>query len=838
MSLLSGFQANRAIATILAEDAAATTEGKRALFKLKQIGEPAIPKLIEAFGNTGNTATLEQLLVGFVRASTLPAFIVGLSDGDQRVIDGVVRVLKRSNDFNPNDLFPYFSEPIKGEPASKTALGKILTAHASRVNPNTLLGLLDTVNSKARPILYRLLNDIATEDLTPHIARRLDSNQPLVRSHLLRVLSRFDTVASHEGLVQGLKDPNKAVRQTALNGLAALNAQENVGDICQLLSDPDLTVQSAAIETLAKIQAPGTVKHLITVLQDESEYVRRAAVEVLNEVGNQSAVKDLLNALRDVDWWVKVRAADALGSIGGPRVFDAVLALIKDKDEFLRRTAVEIINTSKDPRALDRLIEALKDEDWWVRERAVDALAAIGDARAVPYLVEMLEENPEAGQVVIRALATLGDKKAINPLLKQLENTDTALRKEALKALEMLTDDDTAQAVQDAASQIANTRTDDVGNVAGETMRSLIMKFGDHAGRPSQKQTSKTAAPDPDMSVADLPTQVFDLEKPAAGISGKTQTLHRNKPPAVAESASGKDDGQKHLTRVLDPSKLTPGTVLADRYHVIRKIGEGAFGVVWLVEDTMVNDQFILKFLSPHVAADHNMIERFMHELRYARKITHENIIRIYDLVTIGDSYAISMEYFPSHSLASEIRDHKKRKATFEFSRGIEILGSICRGMAQAQVANVVHRDLKPANILINDDGLLKIVDFGLAAASRKADSRLTKSGILVGTPTYMAPEQVRGRTIDSRTDIYTIGIIMYEMFVGHAPYQGEESMAILFQHVEGKATPPHEINPDIPPALEAVITKAMAVDPDLRFQTFKELQKQLAEVAQELNSD
>ncbi len=829
MSLLSGFQANRAIATLLAEDAGASAEGKRALYKLKQIGEPAIPKLIAALENTQHTATLEQLLVGFVRNRSLPLFLVGLADGDQRIVDGVTRVLKRAQDFNPNELFPYFSQTVDEEEVSKTALGEILTAHAERINPNTLLGLLDQVDSKVRPILYRLLDGLASEALVPDIAQRLDSNQPLVRAHLLQLLARFDTEASREGLVKGLDDNNKAVRQTALNGLASQNAEENVGEICSLLSDPDLTVQSAAIETLVKIRSPQTIKHLITVLQDESEYVRRAAVEVLNEVGDQNAVKDLLNALRDVDWWVKVRAADALGAIGGPKVFDAVLALIKDKDEFLRRTAVEILNTSKDPRAVDRLIEALRDEDWWVRERAVDALAAIGDARAVPHLVAMLEENPEAGQVVIRALATLGDKQAVAPLLKQLDNTNNALRKEALKALESLTDDsNTAKTVQEAATQLVNTRSDDVGTVANETMQSLVMRFGDL----TDGSTRKAPAAPLEVSAEDQPTQAFSTE---ADTSGQTQTMDVagiSSPGNVVTSES--DDDSPHLASILDPSRLAPNTVLADRYHVIRKIGEGAFGVVWLVEDVMVGDQFILKFLNPQFAADQSMIERFMHELRYARKITHENIIRIYDLVTIDQSYAISMEYFESHSLADELRDSKKQKQTCDVHRGMNLVCSICRGMAQAQIMGVVHRDLKPANILINDDDLVKIVDFGLAAAARKADSRLTKSGILVGTPTYMAPEQVRGRTIDSRTDIYTLGIILYEMFVGQAPYTGEESMAILFQHVEGKATPPREVNPELPEALEAVILKAMAVDPEQRYQTFDELRTELEAIAQE----
>jgi len=833
MSLLSGFQANRAIATLLSEDAAVTPEGKRALFKLKQIGEPAIPKLIEALGNTRNTATLEQLLTSLVRNNTLGTFVNSLGDGDQHIVDSVTQILKRSQDFNPNDLFPYFDSAD----ISKTSLGEVLYAHTDRINPNTLLALLDKADSKVRPILYKILDSLAKDELIPDLIQKLDCDQPMVRTHILRVLSRFDTEASCEGLTKGLGDPNKAVRQAALDGLAKLNAKESVGDICKLLSDPDLTVQSAAIETLGKIRSPETIKHLITVLQDESEYVRRAAVEVLNEVGDHSAIKDLLNALRDADWWVKVRAADALGSIGGPKVFDAVLALIKDKDEFLRRTAVEILNSSKDPRALDRLIEALRDEDWWVRERAIDALAAIGDQRAVPHLIEILSENPEAGQVVIRALATLGDKRAITPLMKQLDNPNNALRKEALKALEGLTDDDNAAAVQEAATQLVNMRKDDVGDVANETVRSLIMRFGKRTFDKNRKEDSPNqTSVNLEIPIEDMPTEAINAKAVNTDsdniheISGQTQTMETR----GQNVSSSQNPSNTSMSGFFNPAQLEPNTVLAERYHVIRKIGEGAFGVVWLVEDVMVNDQFVLKFLNPHVAADHNMIERFKHELRYARKVTHENVIRIYDLVAIGESFAISMEYFPSHSLADELR--KKKGKAFDVQRSIDLVCSICRGMAPAQLVNVVHRDLKPANILINDDDLVKIVDFGLAAAARKVDSRLTKSGILVGTPTYMAPEQVRGRTIDSRTDIYTLGIIMYEMLAGKAPYQGDESMAILFQHVEGGATPPREINPDIPEQMQAIIIKAMSVDPEQRFQTFDELREQLEEVSRSLN--
>jgi serine/threonine-protein kinase len=157
--------------------------------------------------------------------------------------------------------------------------------------------------------------------------------------------------------------------------------------------------------------------------------------------------------------------------------------------------------------------------------------------------------------------------------------------------------------------------------------------------------------------------------------------------------------------------------------------------------------------------------------------------------------------------------------------RQFEILRDICKGMGVAHQASIVHRDLKPQNILINADGLVKIVDFGLAAAISQADSRLTASGTLMGTPAYMAPEQIRGGEIDARTDIYSLGVVMYEMFTGRPPYTGKDPMSILYQHMQGKAVPPRQRNPHMSAALDAVIRRCMALDPARRYQTVQALQ-------------
>ncbi len=270
---------------------------------------------------------------------------------------------------------------------------------------------------------------------------------------------------------------------------------------------------------------------------------------------------------------------------------------------------------------------------------------------------------------------------------------------------------------------------------------------------------------------------------------------------------------------------LKPGDVLAERYRYIRPIGRGAFGAVYLMEDLMIREEIILKFLHAQMATDESTIKRFVYELRLARRITHRNVIRIFDMITFGKLSAISMEYFPSHTLGSEIRGRKP----MDTNRGLKITQDVCAGMEAAHHVSVVHRDLKRSNILINDVGLVKIVDFGVAAAVRDTEARLTKTGLVIGTPTYMAPEQVLGKPVDARTDIYSLGIILYEMMTGRPPYAGADSMAIMYQHVQGRAQTPTQLNAQLPLTLSAVILKCMATTPELRFQSMGELRSSLA---------
>jgi len=247
-----------------------------------------------------------------------------------------------------------------------------------------------------------------------------------------------------------------------------------------------------------------------------------------------------------------------------------------------------------------------------------------------------------------------------------------------------------------------------------------------------------------------------------------------------------------------------------------------------LVEDEIVGERLILKFLNPNVSSDEEMMKRFVHELRYSRKITHRNVIRIFDFVSLGGNYAISMEYFPSHTLGAEIAKYKP----LPFDKTNSWARDMANGMAVAHQVGIVHRDLKPANILINEEGLLKIVDFGVAAAATSGDTQLTKTGFVIGSPKYMAPEQILGKKVDHRADIYSIGVIVYEMLTGSPPYTKGDHMSVMYQHVQGKAKLCEEINPAIPPALAAIVRKAMEVDKLKRFNSMDELREALERAA------
>jgi HEAT repeat protein/tRNA A-37 threonylcarbamoyl transferase component Bud32 len=801
MSFFSNLRADRLIAQIKSTNDLMGAETQKAIAKLKEIGAGSIDLIIAALPDADKQATVAfvDVLGTLATQKSFPQYIQALVQGSPRVVAGVAWALTGSRNYPPHLLLEALATPG----IAKSALLDVINGQRTRFSVRELLNAAYAQEPNEKAALFRIIAESADEAALPELISRLQGKDSMARLHIIQVLAKFNKPEVQRALQTQLNDNNKLIRSATLAALAKMDGPIEVAKVCALLRDPEIEVQNRAVDLLQHAKDPDTIRHLVPVLKDESEQARRSAVEVLNEVGDARSVKYLLEAIKDDDWWVRSRAGDALGKIGGPKVIDAVLELVRDKDEDLRRAAIEILNQTKDERAINHLIDATKDNDWWVSERAVDALAEIGSKRAVPRLYEMLRaNNVRAMPVVVRAIGKLGDQKSIEVLTPLLARSEKEIRVEAIQSLARLADENSAEQIR---AQIQPQTVNPEGTVARAALRALTeieVRFS--SGSAGATDASPAISTHPGRPRGTQPARTLLIPE-------------RDVAKVVAQAASSS-------TPKLDISMLTPGDVIEGRYKYIERLGRGAFGTVMLMEDTVVDERLCLKFLNPNVAQDEEIMKRFVHELRYSRKITHRNVIRIYDFLFIQGLYAISMEYFPSHTLGAEIVNEKPLVLRRALQFGIDI----ATGMQVAHQVGIVHRDLKPANVLINDDALVKIVDFGVAAAQRETDTQLTRTGYVIGSPKYMAPEQILGRKVDERADIYALGVMMYEMVTGVPPYSRGDHMAVMYQHVQGKARAPQEINPTLNANLAECVVKAMAVDKAKRFQTMEELRSAL----------
>ena len=817
MALLGAFRSEHLIQQLATEKDPTGSTAQKLVGKIKNIGPKVIPKVIDALAMSDKTHTMVfvDILSGMVNDKTLEYYKEGLADGNERVVKGTAWALSSTTEYNVNELLDWFEE----EEVSKHALIEVLTVHKDDLSVHELLQKAYDLDVKEKAAVFKILESTIRTEMVPDLIARMGGRDPMIKIHLIRLLQKFDGPEINAALEVELRDPNKMVRAAALSALATRGSNVNIAAVAKLLQDPDLDVMHKAVDMMIQINHPDTVKYLTEALKDESEYARRAAVEVLNEVGSENSVKDLLAAIKDDDWWVRSRAGDALAEIGGPRVIDSVVTLINDEDEEIRRTAVEILNAAKDERAVDHLIAATDDSDWWVRERAIDALTQIGSPKALPKLESMIGQNPKTDAVIVRALSKMGNYQHIEKIVPLLNSQQREVRIEAVKALPKLADEVHADSIRDVLQKMKQSEEPTIISTADKAIKDLDARFS------ATMMVAKATAEKMGEQTHTMLLDDAELEK-VLDEQAKART-----------AATSIDDGSGYEKTVvtgvapplpshapLDISKLNPGDVIDGRYKYIEKIGKGAFGTVLLMQDEVVDERLILKFLNPNVSSDEEMMKRFVHELRYSRKITHRNVIRIYDFLHLQGAYAISMEYFPSHTLSGEMPDNQP----MDTNKALGFSRDIATGMTVAHQAGVIHRDLKPANVLVNDEGLLKIVDFGVAAAASSGDTQLTKTGYVIGSPKYMAPEQILGKKVDETADIYSVGVIMYEMVTGIPPYSRGDHMSVMYQHVQGKAKPCQEINPNVPDEYAAIITRAMSVDKSKRYQSMIELTEAL----------
>jgi serine/threonine protein kinase len=303
-----------------------------------------------------------------------------------------------------------------------------------------------------------------------------------------------------------------------------------------------------------------------------------------------------------------------------------------------------------------------------------------------------------------------------------------------------------------------------------------------------------------------------------ARTSGHRDTVLLSEVPDATAVLADEAAASAAASPSLSPAALA---ALSVRYEILGEAGHGSMGNVYKARDRETGETVALKLLKPEIAADQAMMDRFKNELLFARKITHKNVCRVHEFNRVAGIAYTSMEFVEGESLRSVLNRFgglPQRKAT-------DLALQICSGLKEAHAQGIVHRDLKPENVMIDAQGNVKIMDFGIAR-SMEAGTRLT--GSMVGTPAYMAPEQVAGKPVDYRTDIYSLGLMLYEMFTGAPAFTAENSIAVALKQMREDPPPPREIEPNILVGTERAILKCLEKDPAKRFQSIADLESNL----------
>ncbi len=289
--------------------------------------------------------------------------------------------------------------------------------------------------------------------------------------------------------------------------------------------------------------------------------------------------------------------------------------------------------------------------------------------------------------------------------------------------------------------------------------------------------------------------------------------------------ASSPDSIDSTVLYAVPQTDLEVGTTFAGRYQVIEELGSGGMGKVYKVIDKEVKEKIAIKVLRPEISFDERIIERFRNELKLARKISHPNVCRMYDLLKEKGRYFITMEYISGEDLKSTIA----RVGQLSVGKALAIAEQICKGLAEAHKLGVVHRDLKPQNVIIDRQGDARIMDFGIAQTH--TTKGLTEPGVMIGTPEYMSPEQAVGEVIDQRSDIYSLGVLLFELLTGTLPFKGDTAVGLALKQKTELPPNPKSLNPQISDEVSQLILRCLEKDKNNRYPSATSLLEEISRI-------
>jgi serine/threonine-protein kinase len=256
---------------------------------------------------------------------------------------------------------------------------------------------------------------------------------------------------------------------------------------------------------------------------------------------------------------------------------------------------------------------------------------------------------------------------------------------------------------------------------------------------------------------------------------------------------------------------VEPGTIVDDRYTIVTRLGSGGMADVYLAEDNLLGRRVALKLLHHRFAEDQEFVERFRREASSAAGLSHPNVVAVFDRGEWNGTYYIAMEYLPGRSLKAVVREH----GALSPNDAIDIVVQILLATRFAHKRGIIHRDIKPHNVILDEEGRAKVTDFGIARAGA---SDMTMTGSIMGTAQYLSPEQAQGHAVSETSDLYAVGVVLYELLTGNVPFEGDSAVSIALKQVSVEPVPPSRINPEVSPALEGVVMRSLAKDPTARF--------------------
>ncbi len=801
MAVIGSFLFNRTLKQFLSLDDPESSKGLALLEKIREASTEHLDRILEAIplAPPAHAQALKRICTEYEGQTSEERLLDILSEDDTQLRSTAKDVLVESAQISSARLF----RRLQDHPQSASEVIDIVELRQDKLPPELMVkNALRLQGSNGQRLL-----EIATRQASRADMERLSIDPaaieaPDLKIALIRFLSAVDQPEAARLLMQMASDRSRIILIEALKGLKRLKCDFDPAPLADLVPEMGDVDRQLALDVMRAKARRETLTALAPLACTQSDELRRAVTEILVDRADKDTLETYLVALSEQEWWGRDQALKCLLNTGNEALFRVASGLLGHDNEFVRGAADQLAaSRSVVTTDIDSIAQSLFHEDWQIRERAISQAGDSNNVAALKLLARVQQQYPESSIAVLKAVRDLGFSKGLEIAVRALRSKEAAIQREALRTADAIATEKHADKLRNVVIQAVPQLQATVRDTAREVIEGLTERFG----------LPKLKLDDDNL----FETRLLKIEEQKAALASQSQETPAPDQPGALD--------RTQIVSFQNIEELKPGDRWMERFHIVREIGRGAMGRVMLVNDEAVGEQLVLKFMHPELTADGKARERFLRELKYSRKISHPNVIRIHDFLIKDGLSAISMEYFESVGLDQLIKDDK-----LDTDRSLKILHQVCGGLWEAHRQNVIHRDIKPSNILVDDDDLAKVVDFGIASATSEHEMTLTKTGMIIGTPAYLSPERARGEEADHRSDIYALGIIAYAMFSGSLPYKGEP-MSLLYQHIEGKATPLHRLDKNIPVGVSMWVQKMMAADIDTRFQTMKDARDTIA---------